>query len=65
MPRLISIDTSKEKEVKHEYCGAVIGYREDEPKLVLTLSRKGAEHNTLTYYIVCPNCGKDVTVDKN
>ena len=60
MTRLISIDSSLEKQVKHKKCGAVVGYYQNE---VLSYSYKEIDGGYCTdYYIICPHCGEKIIV---
>jgi len=59
MPRLIEIDKSKEKQVTHAKCGAVIGYFQKEVQKGEYQDMGGSGY---WFYIICPNCGEKVEV---
>jgi hypothetical protein len=62
MPRLIEIDKSKEKKVTHGECGAVIGYFLNEVQKGTYTDYGGG--TDAYYFIICPNCGKKIEVNK-
>lgn len=60
MARLKSIDVSKELEVTHRECGAVIGYFRNEVQNSVSYDYGGGSDEW--YWIICPNCGEKVEV---
>jgi phage terminase large subunit GpA-like protein len=60
MPRLIEINPELEKRATHKECGAVIGYYQNEVQSYIYHDYGGGSETI--YYIVCPHCGKQVTI---
>lgn len=58
MPKLIRIDKKKAKRITHNECGAVIEYFQSEVKSFLHKDYGGGSDTV--YYIICPNCGKQI-----
>lgn len=61
MPRLIKIDSTKEKVLTHYLCGAKIGYFLNEVidgGYIPDYGGGGYQY----YYIVCPHCQDKITV---
>jgi hypothetical protein len=60
MPRLIEILKDCEKIVVHNDCGAKIGYYQTEVRSYVAHDYGGGSETI--YFIICPNCGKQVEV---
>jgi len=61
--RLIGVDQTKERQITHKKCGAIIGFFSNE-------AIKGIHHDygggsDTFYYITCPKCGEQIEVSQN
>lgn len=61
MPRLIEIDQSKERQITHGKCGAVIGFFSNEVIDGGIYEDYGGGRERY-YYIHCPKCGAKIEV---
>lgn len=58
MAKVVKIDKTKMKRVTHSSCGAVVEYFENEVQSFIRTDYGGG--SDMVYYIVCPNCGKQI-----
>jgi len=58
MAKVVRIDKTKMKRVTHSSCGAVVEYFENEVQSFIRTDYGGG--SDMVYYIVCPNCGKQI-----
>lgn len=59
MARVIEVNTpGAERVIVHKECGAKVGYYPIEIKSFVQYDYGGGSDNV--YYIICPNCGKQI-----
>lgn len=56
--KVVKIDKKKMKRVTHSDCGAVVEYFQNEVQSFIHYDYGGG--SDVVYYIVCPNCGKQI-----
>lgn len=63
MAKVIGFDKTKVRKVTHRTCTAIIEFLQNEVQSKVVHDYGGG--SDVIYYIICPNCGKEIQVSSN